>query len=118
MNTRPIHTDRHVNSITSGVGAIISLIPCTNPSEESDLIIKSKRCPYVIYCISLFSGFHGAFFLNNRRSYMSAHALLNLLNELGKRDKMQGLLRILSLFRNEFNKFNNTSARMLHFIFT
>ena len=28
---------------------------------------------------------------------MSAHVLLNLLNELGKRDKMQGLPSILSL---------------------
>ena len=36
---------------------------------------------------------------------MSAHVLLNLLNELGKRDKMRGLPSILSLFRNEFNKF-------------
>ena len=34
---------------------------------------------------------------------MSAHVLLNLLNELGKRDKMRGLTSILSLFRNEFN---------------
>ena len=33
---------------------------------------------------------------------MSAHVLLNLLNELGKRDKTRGLLSILSLFRNEF----------------
>ena len=40
----------------------------------------------------------------NRGSYMSAHVLLNLLNELGKRDKMRGLPSILSLFRNEFNK--------------
>ena len=40
---------------------------------------------------------------------MSAHVLLNLLNELGKRDKMRGLPSILSLFRNEFNKFNKTS---------
>ena len=39
---------------------------------------------------------------------MSAHVLLNLLNELGKRDKMLGLPSILSLFRNVFNKFNNT----------
>ena len=39
---------------------------------------------------------------------MSAHVLLNLLNELGKRDKMRGLPSILPLFRNEFNKFNNT----------
>ena len=29
---------------------------------------------------------------------MSAHVLLNLLKELGKRDKMQGLPSILSLF--------------------
>ena len=50
---------------------------------------------------------------------MSAHVLLNLLNELRKRDKMRGLPSfhgithlpsILSLFRNEFNKFNNTRA--------
>ena len=43
---------------------------------------------------------------------MSAYVLLNLLNELGKRDKMRGLPSILSLFRNEFNKLNNTRARM------
>ena len=34
---------------------------------------------------------------------MSAHVLLNLLNELWKRNKMRGLSGILSLFRNEFN---------------
>ena len=34
---------------------------------------------------------------------MSAHVLLNLLNEFGKRDKMRGLPSILSLFRNKFN---------------
>ena len=48
---------------------------------------------------------------------MSTHVLLNLLNELGKRDKMRGLLIILSLFRNEFVKFNNTRARMLDSIY-
>ena len=53
----------------------------------------------------------------HRGSYMSAHVLLNLLNELGKRNKMRGLLSILSLFRNEFNKFNNTRARMLDSIY-
>ena len=31
-------------------------------------------------------------------SYMSAHVLLNLLNELGKSDEIQGLPSILSLF--------------------
>ena len=34
---------------------------------------------------------------------MSAQVLLNLLNELRKRDKMQGLPSILSLFRDECN---------------
>ena len=53
----------------------------------------------------------------NRGSYMSAHVLLNLLNELGKRDKMRGLPSILSLFRNAFNKFNNTKTRMLDSIY-
>ena len=53
----------------------------------------------------------------HRGSYMSAHVLLNLLNELRKRDKMRGLPSILFLFRNEFNKFNNTRARMLDSIY-
>ena len=46
---------------------------------------------------------------------MSANILLNLLNELGKRDKMRGLLSILPLLCNlkKFNKFNNTRAVML-----
>ena len=48
---------------------------------------------------------------------MSAHVLLNLLNELGKRDKMLGLPSILSLFHNKFNKFNNTRAQMLDSIY-
>ena len=52
-----------------------------------------------------------------RGSYMSAHVLLNLLNELRKRDKMRGLPSSLSLFRNEFNKFNNTGTRMLDSIY-
>ena len=48
---------------------------------------------------------------------MRAHVLLNLLNELWERDKMRGLPSILSLFCNEFNKFNNTRARMLDSIY-
>ena len=48
---------------------------------------------------------------------MSAHVLLTLLNELMKRDKMRGLPTILALFRNKFNKFNNTRARMLDSIY-
>ena len=41
---------------------------------------------------------------------MSVHVLLNLLKELRKSDKMRGLSSILSLFRNEFNKFNSTES--------
>ena len=48
---------------------------------------------------------------------MSAHVLLILFKELGKRDKMQGLPSILSLVHNEFNKFNNTGAGMLDYIY-
>ena len=48
---------------------------------------------------------------------MSAHVLLYLLNELMQRDKMRGLPSILSLFRNEFNKFNSTRAGMLDSIY-
>ena len=48
---------------------------------------------------------------------MSANVLLNLLNELRKRDKMQGFQTILSFFRNKFNKFNNTGARLLDSIY-
>ena len=39
----------------------------------------------------------------HRGSYMSAQVLLNLLNKLRKRAKIQGLSSILSLVRNEFN---------------
>ena len=44
---------------------------------------------------------------------MSTHVLLKLSNEFWKRDKMGGLLLILSLFHNSFDKFNNTGAQML-----
>ena len=59
----------------------------------------------------------GSQYMWHRGSYMSAHVLLNLLNKLGKRDKMRGLQSILSLFRNEFNKLNNTRARMLDSVY-
>ena len=44
---------------------------------------------------------------------MSAYVLLDLLNELGKRDKMRGLPSILSLFRNEFNNVAGVSLASL-----
>ena len=48
---------------------------------------------------------------------MTAQVLLSLLNELRKRDKMRGLPSFLSLFRNEFNKLNNTGTQMLDSIY-
>ena len=36
---------------------------------------------------------------------------------VGKRDQMRGLWSILSLFRNEFNKFNNTWSGTLDSIY-
>ena len=53
----------------------------------------------------------------DRESYMGAHVLLILLNELGKSDKMRGMPSILSLLCNKFNKFNNTRARILEILF-
>ena len=49
-------------------------------------IIQSDVVRYICKCT------------RNRGSYMSAHVLLNLLNQLGKIDKMLGLSSILSLF--------------------
>ena len=50
------------------------------------------------------------FQIHDTGSYLRAHVLLNLLNKLGKRDKIQGLPSILSVFRSEFNKFNKLLA--------
>ena len=43
---------------------------------------------------------------------MSAHVLLNLSNELGKKIRCEALPSILLISPNEFNKFDNTGARM------
>ena len=56
-------------------------------------------------------------YIYNFLYYIEDLVLLNLLNELGKRDKMRGLPSILSLFRKEFNEFNNTRALMLDSIY-
>ena len=52
----------------------------------------------------------------HKRSYRNAHVLLNLLNKMMKRYKMQGLLSNLSLFRIKLNEFayifNNTGAQI------
>ena len=48
---------------------------------------------------------------------MSAHVLLNLLNELEKNIRCEALPSILSIFPNEWNKFNDTRTRMQDFIY-
>ena len=53
----------------------------------------------------------------HRESNSSAHVVLNLIKEMGKRDKMQGLPSILLLICNQFNKFNNTQAGMLDSVY-
>ena len=81
----------------------------SHPVLAPPVIMVKHMCPSIellLFFLFLYGG-----------SYMSAHVLLNLLNVLGKRDEMRGLPSILSLFRNEFNKFNNTRARMLDSIY-
>ena len=49
-----------------------------------------------------------------RGSNISAAAVvLNLLNKLRNRDKCEVAEHLIFFFRNEFNKFNNTGAKML-----
>ena len=43
---------------------------------------------------------------------MSAHVLLDLLNELGEKIRCKALPSILSISFNEFNIFNNTGVQM------
>ena len=43
---------------------------------------------------------------------MSAHVLLNLLNELGEKIRCEAVPSILSISSNGFNKFNNTGVGM------
>ena len=47
-----------------------------------DLTLKKKKIKFYVSFMFLFT--------INRGSYMSAHVILNLLNELGKKDKMRG----------------------------
>ena len=48
---------------------------------------------------------------------MSAHVLLNLLNEMRKRDKLQVLQSILFLFRNKFNRYVFNTICEINFFF-
>ena len=48
---------------------------------------------------------------------MSDHVVFEFIKRVGNIDQMQGLPSILSLFRNQFNKSNNTRARMVDSIY-
>ena len=109
---------------TTNHTSAINAIECFSKSEKKirpgllsssalSIISKSKQMFSPVYLP--FINLSGSYVYKG--SYMSVHVLLNLLNELGKRDKMRGLPSILSLFRNEFNKFNNTRARILDSIY-
>ena len=54
---------------------------------------------------------------NIKRILHESSSFIEFINKMGKRDKVRSLPSILSLFPNEFNKFNNTGARMLDFIY-
>ena len=58
-------------------------------------------------------------FSTTLRMQHECSCFIELLNKLGKRDKMRGLMSISSLFRSEFDKSNklNTGPRMLDSIY-
>ena len=71
------------------------------PSSLIDSYIKDGWAILYLMGSTEFSKLH-------RGSYTSAHILLNLLNKLGKRDKMRVLPSIISLFCDKFDKLNKT----------
>ena len=52
-----------------------------------------------------------------KRILHECSCFIEFFNELRKSDKMRGLPSILSFFCNEFNKLNNTRARILDYIY-
>ena len=90
----------------------VSVIPDDLDTIAAEVAEFSKRYTYVITSGGVGPTHDDLTFQGKlyRGSYTSAHVLLNLSNQLKKRDKMRGLRSILSLFLNQFNKFNNTRA--------
>ena len=84
--------------------------------SEAELFLKNPCTRSYMLSLKVHSHITNYIFVH-RGSYVSAQVLLNLLNELGKRAKRRGLPSILSLFRNEFNKFLNSTARMIDYIY-
>ena len=76
-----------------------------------DLVINIPHELWIIGCVNIEPA------RINKGFYMSANVLLNFFNELGKSDKMPVSLNILSLFRNELNKLNNTGAQKIYSIY-
>ena len=69
----------------------------TAVTETKDTVVdKKNNCEHLLH----------------RGCYMSAQVLFDLINELGKKIICEDLPSILSIFSNEFNKFNNTGTRM------
>ena len=54
---------------------------------------------------------------DKKRILHECSCFIEFIKRVGKSDWMRGLPSILSLFRNEFNKLNNTGARMSDFIY-
>ena len=85
---------------------------CHSFSVKIDLLMPRGLFYHIVWTGPFpFSG-SSCLFYRNRGYYMSAHPLLNLLNKLGKKIICKAMPSILSVFPNEFNKFNNTGARM------
>ena len=77
--------------------------------------VNEKRLTCLRLCIIVTAPLGNIVF--QRGSNINDHVLFNLLNESITRDKMRCLSSILSPFRNEFHKFNNTVARMMDSIY-
>ena len=65
--------------------------------DKYKITFKLSLCK-IFFLLSHLNGVNDLTYQLYKGSYMSAHVLLILLNELGKRDKMRGLSSILSLF--------------------
>ena len=78
------------------------------PQAREDLNVMCYDCKTDLYQLVYL-------YMNEiyRGSDMSAHVLLILLNELGGKEIKCEACHAFYLFRNKFNKFNNTGAQML-----
>ena len=59
----------------------------------------------------------GQYSVTKKRILQQCSCFIEIIKRVGKSDKTRGLPSFLSLFRNEFNKFNKTRAQMLDSIY-